>query len=333
MRAVEQQLEAVQRYNKHLAALYQEEKEALRQERQRRIQAEHRLQQLQKQLANNQRSVSHAPLTRRASAQSLRDVHSNTTRLYSSSSQRNLAKANAPRKIMSKDIQHDDGTGSNMADGRRRWHNQLTQNASDIVDTRRSEMPSSPPPLRKNLRQHDDSPVATHSGSVSFHRASLAYFVHVDGTWAWRMPPRLQAVLRASRAWFIRRSRQRQARIEEASIRRAEIAERKRVVAKKVLTQELGPAEALPLLEVDAGRISAWLSTPRTMARDTRRRLHETNHLPALDTRAIAKEEDRHVNRLLAFCYNQASYMFLAMQMVVSAQIRTRPFWNRQTLR
>lgn len=47
MRATDAHLKALQRRNNHLMAMYEEEKEALKQERQRRLLAEYHLQKMQ----------------------------------------------------------------------------------------------------------------------------------------------------------------------------------------------------------------------------------------------------------------------------------------------
>uniref|UniRef100_A0A915AJH8 Uncharacterized protein n=1 Tax=Parascaris univalens TaxID=6257 RepID=A0A915AJH8_PARUN len=95
MRATDTHLKALQRRNNYLMAMYEEEKEALKQERQRRLLAEHQLQKMQ-QLEDDRRVCDGPSLLKRGiSTQDLRNAPPNARKLPPSRSQSNLARANA----------------------------------------------------------------------------------------------------------------------------------------------------------------------------------------------------------------------------------------------
>uniref|UniRef100_A0A0M3I953 Cilia- and flagella-associated protein 97 n=1 Tax=Ascaris lumbricoides TaxID=6252 RepID=A0A0M3I953_ASCLU len=289
MRATDAHLKALQRRNNHLMAMYEEEKEALKQERQRRLLAEYHLQKMQ-QLEDDRRICDGRGLLKRGiSTEDLRNASSNARKLPPSRSQSNLARSNASR-----------ATPSEIP-----IYKRYASGAADLNGVR-PETPEPPDAPRRDMCERVGRRI-WHSGSSGSSNSAFSYFVYDDGTPTLRMPPQLQYMLRARNSKFIRHSIQRQRHIEDASNHRAIIAEQKRTVAREVLAEKVDPIAALPLLGVDGGQISALTFTPRTMARDTRRRLGKTKESQLQRSNAM-EEENRHVNRLLAYCYGQASH-------------------------
>ncbi|KHN78967.1 hypothetical protein Tcan_09045 [Toxocara canis] len=147
--------------------------------------------------------------------------------------------------------------------------------------------------------------------SVSSTKASVLrlagsrffYFVDEDGRFETDSCPVLADALLARNAWFVRRSHERQMRIMEASKRRTALAAAKRTLACDLLAKRVSVHDALPKLNEDLGSIGAFSQSE--MARATRRRVQKTDEFLVRRSRDV-DEQNRHVDRLLAFCYSQA---------------------------
>uniref|UniRef100_A0A915PMD4 ALMS motif domain-containing protein n=1 Tax=Setaria digitata TaxID=48799 RepID=A0A915PMD4_9BILA len=132
-------------------------------------------------------------------------------------------------------------------------------------------------------------------------------FIDKNGQTKSPVLPPLNHVQQKRKEAFIRRSNERQIRIQEASARRRELAAAKRKVAKQLLAGQAVNRDALRVLSLMDRQIYAF--SPQTMKHETIRRIYKTKEFQERKKRR-REEYDTHVNRLLAYSYSQVPYRF-----------------------
>ncbi|VDM97411.1 unnamed protein product [Thelazia callipaeda] len=127
-------------------------------------------------------------------------------------------------------------------------------------------------------------------------------FIDMNGETKPSVPP-LHWKQQKCKDTFIKRSIERQIRIKEASSKRKQLAAKKREVAKQLLAGHVKNQDAVKLLSIMDREICAF--PPNMMKRETFRRVCKTQ---GFQERRKKKhdEYDKHINRLLAYCYSQA---------------------------